>query len=172
MESEKLTHWKKLKNKTFLGAWDIEPGTMPDVTIIGVGKATAKANQKAPEEEVDVIYFKEFDKGMILNNVNSDQISKVLQTPFVEQWNNKRVKLFVKKGVKKPGQKDPVEAIRISNTLPAPIAKEKTFLTPDLSTTWENAVDAIKKGVGIEKIKSRYKLTEENEKLLLSHGAK
>lgn len=166
---EKKTHWKRLKNKTFLGAWDIDPGQMPDVTILRISKAMAKANQRAPEEEVDVIYFKEHPKGMILNSTHSDQITKVLRSPYIEDWIGKRIKLFVKSGIRKPGQKETIDAIRVSNTLPAPTPSEKRFLTPEMVETWENAIKAIKAGKSVEIIKKRYNLTKENEVKLLEY---
>lgn len=157
------THWKALSNRPYMGAWDLQPGAMPDVTIRGVNKGMAKANSKAPEEEVTVLFFNEYPKGLILNTENSETITEILGTPYVQDWVGRRIKLFVKSGVKKPGQKKTVEAIRVSKTLPLPLESDKKELTPAMVETWKNAVSALKNGKSIDVIKSRYILSEENE---------
>lgn len=62
------------------------------VTIKGIDQETMK-NQEGKEEKKPVLFFKEVQKGIVLNQTNAKQIAK-LHGPDVDQWTGKKIALF------------------------------------------------------------------------------
>lgn len=92
---ENKTHWKKLTNPNYLGAYAFQPGEEKVVTITEVKREAVK-NEKGTEE-CTVAYFAEDVKPLILNKTNAKMIAKVWGTPYIEDWAGCRIKLKVKK---------------------------------------------------------------------------
>ena len=151
-----LTHWKKLTNIDYIGAYSLQPGEERTVKILSVGKQKVKGSDG---KEAECIVAKlENEKPMILNRTNCKTLTKLFQTPFVENWKNAEVIIYAE-NVKAFG--DMVEALRIRPTKP-PLPE----LTPD-SPKWVGAVEAVKAGTTIEAIEKKYSLTTANKKLLV-----
>lgn len=102
------THWKKLTDTKYLGAWDLGDKDMI-VRITEVRQEMVKDN-KGKEEEVLVAYLDGGVKPWILNKTNCKSISKALGSPFVEDWAGQKVQLYSDK-VAAFG--DIVDAIRV-----------------------------------------------------------
>lgn len=109
-----LTHWKKLSNPDYLGAYSIEDGKDLILTIKNVRQEEVTGTD-GKKEECIVCYFADADKPMILNATNAKQIQKLLNTPYIEQWAGHKVQIGVEK-VKAFG--DVVEALRVRKFLP------------------------------------------------------
>jgi hypothetical protein len=110
------THWKKLNNPDYLGAYAFQPGEEKTVTIKDV-KRQAVYNQSAGgKEECTVAYFVEDVKPLILNVTNCKTIAKVWGTPYIEDWAGRRIILKVKK-ISAFG--DMVDAVRVAAERPA-----------------------------------------------------
>lgn len=154
-----MTHWKKLTNPDFLGAYALQPGEEPVLTIKEVTrKLVPDTNGK--KEECTVVYFKESTKPMVLNVTNSKAIAKVAGSPYIEDWVGKKIKLYVDK-VKAFGE-DGVEALRVRPTAP----KEKPVLDEQYQG-WDKAKAAVQDGSAtIEWLSERYILTPETIKKL------
>jgi hypothetical protein len=78
--SETLTHWKKLTNPDYLGAYALEPGQDLIVTIKSVANEVVTGSD-GKKETCSVMRFAENVKPMILNATNSKMITKLLKTP-------------------------------------------------------------------------------------------
>ena len=109
-----LTHWKKLTNPNYLGAYSIEDGKDLILTIKNVRQEEV-IGADGKKEECTVCYWVEPDKPMILNSTNAKMIQKLLGTPYIEQWSGHKVQIGSEK-VKAFG--DVVEALRIRKFLP------------------------------------------------------
>lgn len=156
--STELTHWKKLTNPNYIGAYSLQPGEERTVEIISVGKEKVKGTD-GKEQECIVAVLKN-EKPFILNKTNCKTLTKVYGTPFIENWKGKKIIVFSEK-VKAFG--DVVDALRIKPFVP--ILPE---LKPD-SPKWNGAVDALRNGtVTIEQIEAKYKLTPANKTELLN----
>lgn len=107
------THWKKLTNPNYLGAYAFQPGEEKTLTIKEV-KLEVVQNQNG-KEECTVAYFVEDVKPLILNKTNGNMIAKVWGTPYIEDWSGKRITLRVKK-VNAFGEM--VDAVRVSPDRP------------------------------------------------------
>lgn len=108
--NEHKTHWKKLQNPDYLGAYALEPGQDLIATIKSVGEETVIGSD-GKKEDCTVVHFVERDiKPMILNVTNAKVISKIYKTPYIEDWSGCKIQIFVAQ-VKAFG--DVVDALRI-----------------------------------------------------------
>ena len=113
-----LTHWKKLSNPNYLGAYSIEDGNDLILTISAVRQEEVIGTD-GKKEECIVCYFSDSPKPMILNSTNAKMIQKLLNTPYIEQWAGHKVQIGVEK-VKAFG--DVVEALRVRKFLPKAVS--------------------------------------------------
>ena len=113
--SENLTHWKKLTNPDYLGAYALEPGQELIVTIKSVANEVVTGTD-GKKETCSVMRFVENVKPLVLNATNSKTITKLLITPYIEQWSGRKIQLYVEHGIKAFG--DIVDAIRVRPFLP------------------------------------------------------
>ncbi len=115
MNTEK-THWKKLTNPDYLGAYAFQPGEEKTLTIKEVKRELVYNPSGAGKEECTVAYFVEPVKPLILNVTNCKTITKVWGTPYIEDWGGLRITLKVKK-ISAFGEM--VDAVRVVNERPA-----------------------------------------------------
>lgn len=109
------THWKKLNNPDYLGAYAFEPGEEKTGTIDFV-KQESVIGADGKKDECIVCHFKESAlKPLILNATNCKTITKLYATPYIENWAGKKITMCVKQ-VKAFG--DVVDAVRIKNVKP------------------------------------------------------
>lgn len=151
------THFKKLKNPDYLGSWDLadNSGNFRN-KIVTISKVEKKMvhDGKGGQEECVTVSFQEC-KPMIMNSSNLKTISKLLDTPYIEDWESKKIELTVQK-VKAFGEVH--DALRV--------VKTSLELTPK-HPKWAGAKTAIKDGkVTIDQIKKQYTISPENEQLL------
>ena len=109
-----LTHWKKLDNPDYIGAYAFQPGEEKIVTIKQV-KREIVTGAEGKKEECTVVHFVENEKPLILNATNGKQIQKIAGTGYIEQWVGVRIILTVQ-AVKAFG--DVVDAVRVSKKKP------------------------------------------------------
>ena len=112
-KAKPVTHWKKLTNPNYIGAHDLQPGQEVKITIKSVAKEMVKGVD-GKEEELIVARLEKTATGkpMILNKTNCRIISKVLDTPYIEEWAGRSVIIYSAK-VKAFG--DFVDALRVKN---------------------------------------------------------
>ena len=108
------THWKKLINPDYLGAYSLDPGKDMILTIRQVNKEMV-TGADGKKEECIVCYWQEEQKPMILNVTNCKMIAKLLKTPYIERWAGHRIQIGAEV-VSAFGEK--VEALRVRKTLP------------------------------------------------------
>lgn len=89
------THWKKLNNPDFLGAYAVDPGEDLIATIKSAAKETFTGTGGKKDEGI-VIRFQESDiKPMICNTTNAKAITKVVGSPYIEDWSGHKIALYV-----------------------------------------------------------------------------
>jgi len=111
---ENKTHWKKLTNPDYLGAYSIENGSDLIATIKSVALENV-TGADGKKEQCTVIRFAEDLKPFICNRTNAKTISKIYDTPYIEDWTNKKIQLYATT-VKAFGEQ--VEALRIRTFAP------------------------------------------------------
>ena len=115
-----MTHWKKLTNSDYLGAYSLEPGRDIVLTIDRVQVETV-TGPDGKKEECMVCHWKEQAKPMILNSTNAKMIQKLLKSPYIEDWAGHRIQIGVEM-VKAFGEV--VDALRVRNHLPVTVKCE------------------------------------------------
>lgn len=111
-----MTHWKKLTNPNYLGAYSIEDGKDLILTIKSVANEMVVGADGKKEECVVAHFVEHGTKPMILNSTNMKMITKLLGTPFIEQWINHKIQIGSER-VKAFGEV--VDALRVRNRLPS-----------------------------------------------------
>lgn len=113
--AEKLTHWKKLDNYNYFGAYLMPTdGTEVVLTIKEVKYEEVKGSD-GKSDHCRICYFIEPVKPLILNSTNSRSIQKVAGSPYVEKWAGVKIQLYVAQ-VRAFG--DVTEAIRVRDFAP------------------------------------------------------
>ena len=121
--AEQLTHWKKLTNPDYLGAYVLQPGEELILTIKSVANEVV-TGADGKKETCLVMRFIENVKPMILNATNSKTITKLLMTPYVEEWSGRKIQIYSEK-IKAFGEV--MDALRVRNFLPV----EKELICAD-----------------------------------------
>lgn len=159
MEQTGLTHWKKLVNPNYIGAYSMPTdGSNIILTIKNVVRE-AVTGEGGKKEECTVAYFQEDSKPMILNRTNCKAITAAYKTPYIEEWSGCKVEITVS-NVKVGGET--VEALRILPKVPVTTKPELKLN----SAAFTKAADYIAKGGNIEAIKDKYTVSPEVEKAL------
>lgn len=147
MTTEK-THWKRLTNPDYIGAYWLNPGEDTTVTIDYVVREliTGTGGKKEECTVAHLVGIKPF----ILNATNSKSIAK-LYGPFIEDWAGKEITLYASTA-KLAG--DTVECLRIRPTVAvraAPAINDARF---------SKAIQSIKDGqYTAQKLQSAFTLT-------------
>ena len=157
---ETKTHWKKLENLDYIGAYSLNQGEDKVVTIEKVFREIV-VGSGGKKEECTIAKLKG-EKPFILNRTNMKTIQKVLGSPYIEDWKEQSITLFT---TKITAFGEPIECLRVRPTRPQ---IRKAEFTPE-HERWEGAKKAIKEGnATVEDIKKSFNLSPVNEKLLLS----
>jgi hypothetical protein len=157
-------HWKKQFNYEYIGSYSLDGKREVIVTVNHLAQEKV-TGQQGRKEDCFVVYFREFDKGMILNRTNARAIEKVSGSGLIENWIGTQVTLYVEKGVKAFG--DVVDALRIRDKKPT-----RQTMTKAIETSM---IDAIKQGKGsqVEQALVKYNMTDkQREKIELNLESK
>lgn len=146
------THWKRLINPDYIGAYSINEGEDLTVKIdfVQVEEITGSGGKK---EHCTVAHLVN-EKPMILNVTNSKTIAK-LYGPYIEDWQGKRITLFAST-TRLAGET--VECLRIRPK----VAERKA--QPITDARLETAIKSIIEGTfTTDKLRQAFILTEAQE---------
>lgn len=150
------THWKKLNNPNYIGAYELMGVT--DELIVKITKVVKEPVQGTDGKKEDcTVAYLENQKPLILNSTNCKTITKLYNTPYIEDWAGVKITLIVQQ-VKAFG--DIVDALRIKQAIP-----NKDKFTPQ-HPKWNDAIKYYASKKDLSSIKKHYELSSENEKLL------
>lgn len=161
MSEQPKTHYRKVFKSDHLGQADledfIEEGKRLIFTIAHVKQETnvPVAGRKG---NYNIAYFKEKIKPLVLNATNSKTIKGFTGSPFVEDWKNVPVQLYIDPSVKMKGET--VGGVRIHTEQPR---AEKPELTPENETKWQSAIDAYKRDGNLDKVLSRCSMSKAHQ---------
>ena len=154
------THWKKVFSSDYLGSCDFEQGKDIKAVIKAVEVRKVK-NPDGKEQERNVAIFTDASiKPMILNVTNCKAVKKFAKSPFINDWRNVAIQIYVKDDIKAFGEV--TEGLRIREIQPK---IEKPELIPTIPA-WEKAIDYLKGSGTVAGIRKKWNLSEENEELL------
>lgn len=154
-------HWKQLTNPDYIGAYDFQPGEERIVTIKSVERKQV-TGPDGKKEECTVCFFEEPYKPMILNVTNCKMISRIAETPYIEDWTGKSFKIIVTK-VKAFGEV--VDALRVKSEH---VTKKKPTLEHDTQNfiNCKAAYEADKSK--LQAIKDKYEISPQVLKELIN----
>lgn len=159
MSNETKTHFRKAFDSPYLGSADVVDQV--ELTIRCVRLEPDKT--KKTKDLFNTAYFvqKEIRPGeplkpMILNATNSKTMRSLTGSPFIDDWQNVNVTIYVDSNVR--FGKETMEGLRIS-----PYAPEKKFLTPANERAWENAKAAYRRDGNLDAVLSRMDMTEDHQ---------
>jgi len=146
--TDKLTHWKQLKNPDYIGAYALQPGEELILTIKSSGLEQV-AGTDGKKQDCIVVHFMEAVKPMILNNTNAKTITKIHGTPYMEQWSGKKIQIFARR-IRAFGED--VDALRIRDFVP-----KTTTIDPS------KAIAAINACTTLDQLKKTYTALSKDE---------
>lgn len=122
MSEQHKTHWKRMVNNDYLGAYSLDDGQDMVLTIHDV--ASEEVNGEGGKKDTcPVAHFVEDCKPMILNRTNMKMITKLYKSPYIQDWAGKRIQIFADV-VKVKGE--PTECLRIRPFVPRVTVSDKT----------------------------------------------
>ena len=106
------THWKKVvSDPNYLGEADFNEGEEKIGTIAYVAQSESVMTAEGSSKKA-VVHFRETGlKPMILNVARSKAITKVVGSPYFEDWVDAQIQLYIEHGIKAFG--DVVSAVRV-----------------------------------------------------------
>lgn len=110
---ENRAKWRDFFDSDYLASWDIDKDTV--VTFSGF-KYEEVTGEKGRKDKCLVAYFKEFEKGMILNVTNSKTISTLHESIYPIDWIGKQITLYVDHNVQMKGET--TSGLRVRPVLP------------------------------------------------------
>lgn len=160
------THYRKVFDSPYLSSMDVvEPITL---TISRVTQEPDKT--KKSKDKFNTAYFVEKFirageklKPMILNATNSKMMAGITGSPFIEDWNNIRVTVYVERGIK--FGRETVDGLRL---MPAP---ERRAITPNSGKMWEAAKAAYRRDGNLDKVLAKADMSQEDIDLLIAECA-
>ena len=162
--SNNKTHFRKVFKSDHLGIADLEDileANKPLIFTIREVKQEYNVNVAGTRGNFNIAYFVEPIKPLVLNATNSKVVKSFANnSPFVEDWKNIPVELYIDENVKMKGMV--VGGVRIRQTKPQP--KVKPIFTE------ANFEKAKKAKATIEQIKSAYSITSEMEQKYITYA--
>lgn len=155
-----MTHWKTQFNYEWLGAYSLPDGKDIILTIKEMKRENVVGNN-GKKENLLTAHFEENVKPMVVNKTNCKTMERLFKTPDIEQWIGKQIQVGATR-VDAFGEQ--VDSLRIRKQLPN--APQPLIPVADGTTIWLSIIDALKGGYTIAQIKSKYKLTAQQERNL------
>ena len=157
------THFRKVFDSPYLSSVDlVEP------IVLTIQRVTQESDKtKKSKDTFNTAYFEEKFirqgeklKPMILNATNSKAISKIVGSPFIEDWAGTRITVYVERGIK--FGRETVDGLRIA------AAAERKVITPENARMWEAAKSAYRRDGSLDKVLAKADMSEEHAQQLLS----
>lgn len=156
------THWKKLFNPNYMGAYSFNEGESKELRIKAI-KVEPVTGKDGKPEDCTVIYFQGNEKPLICNKTNAKAIAHITGSNFIEDWVGVTIRLITKE-VKAFG--DVVDAVRVDLKKVTTKKPEKEVLGIE-HHNFQKALKAVETGqYTIEAILRKYTLTSDSKKAI------
>lgn len=157
------THFRKAFDSPYLSSADIV-----GPTVLTVARVTLEVDRtKKTKDLFNTAHFAERElrpgeilKPMILNATNSNTLKKLTGSPYIEDWQNLKVTVYVDHNVR--FGKDITEGLRIS-----PKVATMPTITPENVRGWNNAKAAYKRDGNLDAVLLRASMTDAHQQQLV-----
>lgn len=160
------THFRKVMKSNHLGHADLEDfieEKRPLIFTIKHVKQEYNVNVAGKKGDFNIAYFKENIKPLVLNATNSKMVRKFAGgSPFVEDWCNITIELYIDNKIKMMG--DTVSGVRIRPNQPKTVLPTLNPMHPK----WNLAMQRVAEGAKIEDIRKHFTISEKDFDLLCS----
>jgi len=162
MNQENKTHYRKAFNSPYLSSADIvEP------TVLTISHVRLEPDQTKKSKDIfNTAYFvdKELRPGeklkpMILNAHNSKIMKGLVNSPFIDDWQNIQVTIYVDTNVR--FGRDTVEGLRISAE--PPIRRKRLQSGTE---AWDRAIAAYKRDKNLDAVRKFVDVSQEDEQTI------
>lgn len=160
-EQTEHRHWRTMINLDYIGAYALD-GKDLVVKIQSIKKEEVTGDKG--KKEMCMVAQLEGQKPFIINRTNAKMLTKLLKSPYLDDWCGKSVTLYP---TTTSVGGETVECLRIRPTLP--VVATKTVLTPT-HAKWQTAVDFIAKGGKMEDLLKSYSISPEDQSKLVPSG--
>jgi len=160
---ETKTHFRKAFDSPYLSSADIV-----GPTVLTIARVTLEGDRtKKTKDRFNTAWFAERElrpgeplKPMILNATNSGTLKKLTGSPYIEDWQNVRVTVYVEPNVR--FGKEVTEGLRIS-----PKVATTVTITPATAKAWENAKAAYRRDGNLDAVLARASMSELHQAQLI-----
>ena len=156
------THYRKVFKSDHLGQADIEDYQEQGLKLIfTIAQVKQEINVMVAGRKGNhnIAYFNEPIKPMVLNATNSKIVRGFAGgSPFVEDWKNIPVQLYIDPNVKMKGEV--VGGVRIN---PNAVSLAKRVITPEDQKFWTNAKNAYKRDGNLNAVLDRCDMSDEHQ---------
>lgn len=168
MSDTEKTHYRKAFDSPYLSSADIvEP------TVLTVKFVRLEADRtKKTKDEFNTAYFVETElrrgeklKPMILNASNSKTMRALTNSPFIEDWRNVPITVYVDQNVR--FGKETVEGLRISPHAP----DRRKVLTPESAKAWASAKAAYNRDGNLKAVLEHCDISEVHQTQLITEAS-
>lgn len=149
---ETLTHWKKLRNPDYLGAYALPNEGAEMILTIAFARKESVAGTDGKKQDCLVVHWKEAEKPMIINATNAKTISRLAKSNFIEKWQGCAVIVYAAK-VSAFGQE--TDALRIRSYSPQIKAQPEQI---DVSSY----IDSLMKADSLDSLKTAFQAMPES----------
>ena len=160
------THYRKVFKSDHLGVADLEDYQENGSNLIfTIKNVQQKFDEKVAGKKINanIAYFNEPIKPLVLNAGNSKIVKGFNNnSPFVEDWSNTPIQLYIDNNVKMKGEI--VGGVRINPKQPS---LAKRVITKDKTSLWDNAKTAFKRDGNLDKVLGRCDMSKEDQGLLI-----
>lgn len=167
--SDNKTHYRKAFDSPYLSSADIIEPTILTIRCVRLEPDKTKKTK----DNFNTAYFKEKElrpgeelKPMILNATNSRTVKSLSGSPFIDDWNDIAVTIYVDNSVK--FGRDTVEGLRISTEKPR---VSKPELEPG-TAAWGHAIAAYKRDGNFLAVEKRMSVSDEHKNTIIEIAAK
>lgn len=158
------THYRKAFDSPYLSSADIVDAMSFTIARVALEKDQTKKTQ----DFFNTAYFVEKEirpgeklKPMILNASNSKMMKALTDSPFIDDWVNVPVTIYVDHNVR--FGREVVEGLRIS-----PHKPEKRYITPENEKAWANAKAAFLRDGHLKNVLARVNISEADQEKLIA----
>jgi len=159
------THYRKVLKSDHLGIADLEDfqeegsNLVYNIKFVNQERGAKVAGRKI---DANIAYFHEKIKPLVLNATNAATMRKLTGSPFIEDWQNVPVQLYIDNNVKMKGEV--VGGVRISPIAP----KVQQVITPENSKLWQSAKNAYMRDGNFNAVLKRAQISPEHQQQIIS----
>lgn len=166
MNSESKTHYRKVFKSDHLGVADLEEFQEEGhnlVFTISYVKQEFDVSVAGKKGNHNIAYFAEKIKPLVLNATNSKTLKGFCGgSPFVEDWKNVPVQLYIDTSIKMKGEI--VGGVRIHPKQPS----SRRVVTKENQGLWNNAKNAYKRDGNLNAVLEKADMSPENQAALIA----